>query len=172
MSALDTLTSYVPPDTVRSALRQQPEYVINRNRAAAVVQTGFSYYDTYKKFQPAIFGGACVGAILSALALYKRRKIAPEAKILYTSSCLVCTAVAWFTRPDALRAGSGVPADAPAGTEKSTDSNLVTWVDQKVEQLSAENPNFADVTIKRLVSMPGIATQFKKMNPVIRAVIV
>lgn len=172
MSALDTLANFVPPDTIRAALRQQPEYVANRDRVAAVVHEGFAYYDTYKAFQPVIFGGACIGAAISAMALYKRRKVAAEAKILYSGSFLLCAAIAWFTRPDFLKGGSSVPSDAPAGTPKTKDSSLVSWVDDKVEALKGQDPNFADATIQRLVNMPGIATQFKKMNPVIRAVIV
>jgi hypothetical protein len=44
-------------------------------------------------------------------------------------------------------------------------------MDTRVEELGMENPEFADESIRRLVSMPGINSQFKAMSPLIQAAV-
>lgn len=172
MSALDIISRMVNPSDVRNILRSTPSYVTNRDRAGAVIQKGLDAYDGYQKAKPYLFWGSLVGAIAAAYYFEKRgrRPDNREAMVLYGASFAVCAATAIITRP-----GKGaVPADAtPEEIEAASgDSALIGWVDTKVEELRAQDPNFADKAINRLVGMPGIKGQFQKMDPLIRAAVV
>ena len=177
MSALDTLSSVISPDSMRAALRQSPEYVTNRNRVGAILHDGFSAMDTYEQWKPALFIGSLIGMAGSGYAFEKRgrRPKNAEAMVLYGGIFLACAATAFITRPKSAAAkAAAAPADAsPADVAASPgDAGAVGWIDRRVETLSAEDPNFADVAFGRLVQMPGINTQFQHMNPLIQAAVV
>lgn len=167
MSALDTLSRVVSPDSVRVALRQSPEYVVNRKRAGALLHDGFSAMDTYKSLKPALFLGSLLGMAGSGYGFAKRKN--PEARVLYGGLFALCAAMAWFTRP-----GGTPPTDA-SPEEVAADpgaASTVGWIDQRVAALQEANPNFDDEAFNRLVQMPGIKTQFQQMNPIIQAAVI
>lgn len=170
MSALDTVANFVSPDTMRAVLRQTPEYVINRNRAGAILHDGFAAYDTYQAMKPALFIGSLVGAATSGWAFEKRGRKPrnTEAMVMYGAVFALCTTIAWFTRPT----GDAVPEDAPPNTPPSQEGATINWLDRRVSALSDNDPGFADAAFSRLVQMPGINTTFQKMNPLIQAVVV
>ncbi len=170
MSALSTLSQFVSPTDVRNALRTNSAYTVNRDRAAALAQKGLDAYDAYQSAKPFLFWGSIAGLLASGYMFEKRgrRTKNKEAMLLYGGVFTVCAATAWFTRPG----GETVPADAPKGTPASGDGALIGWVDGTVKKLKASDPDFADRTFGRLVNMPGINTQFKKMDPLIQAVVV
>jgi len=172
MSALDIISRMVSPSDVRNILRSTPSYVTNRDRAGAVIQTGLDAYASYQKAKPYLFWGSLVGAITSAYFFEKRgrRPDNREAMVLYGVSFAACAATAFITRPSK----AVVPVDAtPEEVEAAKgDSAMIGWVDTKVDELRAQNPNFADDAINRLVRMPGIKGQFQKMDPLIRAAVV
>lgn len=171
MSALDTISRFVGPNDVRNMLRSTPSYVKNRDRAAVIFQKGLDAYDSYQKAKPYLFWGSLAGAIVSAYFFEKRgrRPDNREAMLLYGGSFAICAVTAFITRPG----GKTVPADATpeeiAAAEK--DSALIGWVDQQAEQMKQRDPAFADAAFRRLVSMPGVKTQFKAMDPLIQAAV-
>lgn len=169
MSALDTLSRAVSPDTVRVALRQSPEYVANRNRVGALLHDGLSAMDTYQQWKPALFIGSLISMAGSGYAFAKRKN--PEARVLYGSLFALSAAIAWFTKPSL--GGAAAPADASPEEVAAApkDAATVGWIDSRVSKLSADDPNFADAAFARLVQMPGISEQFQRMNPVIQAAV-
>lgn len=172
MSALDTAASIVPPDQVRAILRQSPEYVKNRNRVGAILADGLGVYNAYIAAKPALFVGSLVGAAASGYAfeMRGRRKKNTDAMILYGGLFALCAAVAFITRP--VSAEASVPEDAPPGTPPSPQGATVNWLDRRVAAKVAEDPNFADQAFLELVQMPGIDTEFQRLNPLIQAAVV
>ena len=180
MSAIDTLSQFVPPDSMRVALRSTPAYVINRNRAAAVLAKGLDAYDAYQTAKPFLFWGSLLGAALSgwAFEMRGRRPKNKEAMVLYGSTFALCAVTAIVTRPklpefpadtspsDAAAINSGV-----ATPQVKKDGALIGWVDNAVAAQQANDPNFADAVFSRLVAMPGISTQFQAMNPTMQAIV-
>jgi hypothetical protein len=173
MSALDTLSNLISPDTVRVALRQSPEYVANRNRVGAMLHDGLAAMDVYQQWKPAIFIASLIGAAASGYAFEKRgrRPKNLEAMVMYGALFAVCSTAAWITRPSL--GGAAVPADASPADVAADPQGAATvgWIDRRVAALSAEDPNFADEAFARLVQMPGISGQFQKLNPVIQAAV-
>jgi hypothetical protein len=170
MSALDTVSRFVNPGDVRIALRTAPEYVQNRDRIGAVVHDGLAAYDTYCKLKPYLFWGSLLGAAASAYYFNARGRKPDnrEAMVLYGVSFAACVGTAWFTRP------GKTPTDAsgaPIPAEEQEDGALVQWMDTRVEELKGEDPEFADASIRRLVSMPGIKAPFQRMSPLIQAAV-
>jgi len=171
MSALDTLSRVVSPDTVRVALRQSPEYVANRNRVGALLHDGLAAMDVYQQWKPAIFIASLIGAAASGYAFEKRgrRPKNVEAMLMYGSLFAVCSATAWITRPSSTPPPSDAsPEDVAADPQGAA---TVGWIDKRVAALSADDPNFADEAFARLVQMPGISDQYQKLNPVIQAAV-
>lgn len=170
MSALDTVARFVSPEDMRAVLRTSPDYTRNRDRVGALVQDGLAAYDTYRKFRPYLFWGSLAGLVASGVYFEKRgrRPDNREAMVLYGTSFALCAAVAWFTRPSS----AAVPTDADPGTQPSEDGALVKWIDGRVETFKAQDPQFADKALGRLVGMPGIKNSFQKMPPLIQAAVV
>lgn len=172
MSALDIISRMVNPSDVRNILRNTPSYVTNRDRAGAVIQKGLDAYDGYQKAKPYLFWGSLVGAIAAAYYFEKRgrRPDNREAMVLYGVSFAACAATAIITRP-----GTGaLPANATPEEIAAAqgDSALIGWVDTKVRELRAQDREFADKAIGRLVKMPGVRASFDQMDPLIRAAVV
>lgn len=160
-----SFSSLLDPNMVRSTLRANTSYLVNRNRAAAVVHDGLAYYEKYEKARPYIFWGSLLGLAASSFALYKRRKKGPEAWAVYGATAVVCAGAAWVTRP----VGESVPA-APGAPAAST-GGVLGYIDRRVAALTLEDPRFADTTFKQLVAMPGIKTQWEQADPLVKAAI-
>jgi len=152
--------SPVPPQLLRSYLRQQPAYNNNRERAAVVIGQGLAIYDTWVSLKPALFIAGLVGMAVSGTALYKRRSKGSEAWALYGASFLASAATAWATRPG---------PSAPAGAD-SHQFDVVAAIDAKRASMHAQNPNFADDVFERVYEMPGVHQELDA-NPLVKAAI-
>ena len=141
---------------LRSYLRSQPAYVSNRERAAVLIKEGLGYYEIWTTIKPALFVGGLVGIAVSGAALYRRRKSAKEAMVLYTVSFLVSAGVAWVSKPGAAAA--------------TGQTGVVAERDEKRAALTASDPNWADETYQELYQLPGIEQELDA-NPVIKAVV-
>lgn len=175
MSALDTIARIVSPDDIRATLRSTPAYEINRDRAAVVVHDGLAAYDTYVQLQPYLFWGSLLGLAASAWAFEKkgRRPDNREAMLMYGGAFALCAATAWFTRPrGAPVIADNAPRTAPEEAAPEQEGALIGWLDNRAQELKAEDPAFADRALQRLVNMPGVRTQFQKMNPLLQAAVV
>ncbi len=154
---------------VRTTLRRSPVYSVNRDRAAAALHDGLSYYDTYQAIKPGLFVASLIGAAASGFGLYKRGHVGPEQKTLYGTGLVVSLVMAWITRPF-LTGGPDIPPDASPEAKRSYQ--LLGWVDQRAAELRAKDPNFADQVFGRVVSMPGIRESFEKADPLVQAIVV
>jgi|SRR5690606_33086442 len=160
MSALD----FVRPQDVRRLLRQQPEYVVNRDRAGALLHDGFATYDAYVKAKPFIFTGSLIGMAGSAYMWNKRKKHGSEAITAWGVAFLGFAATAWMTRPG----GGSTDVSTPA----APGTGFIGYVDKRVAKLSAQDPSFADKAFDRLVSNPSVQPQWAALHPVIQATVV
>lgn len=158
-SGAPTGSSPVSPDLLRSYLRSQPAYKVNRERAAVIIREGLGIYDAWATAKPIIFIGGLVGMALSGAAIYRRRQSAKEAMVLYSGTFLVSALAAWVARP------ISPPANAPPGY-----GGAIAAIDEKRAALTAEDPNWADETYQELAEMPGIE-QDLDANPLLKAVV-
>ncbi len=159
------LSEFVSPATLRTTLRSNTAYLVNRDRAAAVVHDGLAYYEKYEKARPYIFWGSLIGFAASSFALYKRRKKGAEAWVVYGTSAAACATAAWFTRP------RGEEAAAVPGAPAVPGAGVIGYLDRRVAALSQEDRNFADTAFTKLVNFPGIKPQWDNADPLIKAAI-
>jgi hypothetical protein len=163
--SIPSVLSLVPPDSVRNMLRSSPAYVQNRDRAAAMLAEGFDYADAYERWRPWINGGSIAGMALSAFMLWKRRKKGAEAWAVWGTSFAANATVFWFTMSP-LGSTPGEPKPA------SSDSGMIGWVDKKVAERKAEDPNFADAVFIRAINLPAIQPSWAEAPPLVQAVII
>jgi hypothetical protein len=149
-------------NSAAQAAADQPLVQQNRARLAAVLDAGYGALDFYAKAQPFLFVGGCLGALASGMALAKRRGVG-EAYPLYLGAGLASAAVAWFTRPAALRAA--VPPPAPGATPAT--ARALAWVDGRVSANSQEHPGWEGVTWTRLANDLGQGT----LSPAVQALL-
>lgn len=142
---MDAISSAALSTVARTAATN-PVVLQDRARAAAVLDAGYGWIDTYDAMQPVLFWGSVIGAIASGYALAKRRKV-PEAATLYTVSELACLATAWMTRPAWLRPA---PTVEQATASSPAVGNLIGWMDKKVADNSAARPGWERATWTRL----------------------
>jgi len=161
------LTGQLSSQALAEAARlaaEQPPVIVNRARAAALVDYGYDRLDLYERWRGAIFA---LTASLSAisLAMAYRRWPNPEATTLYTTSALGNGIVAWITRPDALR-------PEPAPTPPTSDApesmaQFLGWLDRRVGRLNSEEPGWERQTWHRLARDLG----YGRMNPPTQALL-
>jgi len=152
------MNTVLPPRQVCSFLANEPLYQAQRDRVAALAHEGFDYWDRYQAMRPYLFAGGLLTAAASGWMWYRRgfrhvrkgnSRIA-EAHALYPTFLLAGLGVAWVTRPDAL-----FPSAEPSPTD-TKGPGFMGWLDNKVRERRAEDPNFADKVFRRLVAAPGV----------------
>ncbi len=156
----------IPPAMIKQLLSGQPAYTVNRERAAAVLDSGFKTADTYNKFKPALFVGGLAGMGVSAFALVKRRGRGSETVTLWTMAFIASAATAWITRP-ILNATKAPPGSSAAAQDSF---GLLAIIDKRRAQLKAQDPNFADKVFARFDQLPVIAAQLDA-SPLLKAVL-
>jgi hypothetical protein len=146
--------SLLRPQDLCSFLSRESLYQQQRDRVAALAHDGFALWDRYQAARPYLFAGSLLAAAGSGYLWWKRGlkkgTRLPEANMVYPALTLASLTVAWITRPDAI-----LPPAAPRATAQD-GPGFIGWVDSRVEQLSAEDPNFADKVFSRLVTTPGV----------------
>ncbi len=158
------LESLLDPTSVRSSLRNNAGFVQNRDRAGALVHDGFAVADGYQAARPWIFAGSLITGAASGYGLWKRRSRGPETIAFYSVGLVVSAALAWLTRPQQ----APPPALTPSAPE---DSAVVTWLDQRVATLRAEDPAFADKVFARAVALPSVRDAWDATPAVVQAVV-
>lgn len=150
--------------------------IVNRARSAALADYGYEKLATYYKWRPTIFASSAAVSAISATMAWKRRRV-PEAIILYGLSSLFSGAVAWFSRPNALRPAPApmppaaqepapVPQEAieqgaPPPAEPSAVAEFLGWLDARVKRLNQARPGWESQTWQRVAHDLGYAT----LNP-------
>jgi len=166
------LSNFVNPDSVRQLARANEGYLTNRDRAGAVLHDGLSAYDTYQRFRPALFMLSLAGMAASAYGFWKRKKQGTEAMALYGASFVVSAVGAYVTRPSlGAPATSEAPPGSPADSAPAKPGALMGYIDKRVAALKAEDPDFTDKAVDRLVAFPSIKPSWDKVDPMIQAVI-
>ncbi len=156
----------IPPAMIKQLLSGQPAYTVNRERAAAVLDSGFKTADTYNKFKPALFVGGLAGMGISTFALMKRRGRGTETVTLWTMAFIASAATAWITRP-ILNATKAPPGSSAAAQDSF---GLLAIIDKRRAQLKAQDPNFADKVFARFDALPVVAAQLDA-SPLLKAVL-
>lgn len=139
----------------------------NRARAAVVVHEGYDWLETWDRWRPTVFALSAAGAAVSWSMAYKRRKL-PEALALYTLTGGACSALAWLTRPAALRPPpAAMPAPAPgtvplpgqtAPPPPGALAQLLGYLDRRAATLSIERPGWEGTSLRRLARDLGAGT--------------
>lgn len=136
-----------------------PDVAVDRERVAAVAQTGFDAFDTWSAARPYLIVGGAVGAAVSAYMLYRRRKHA-EAYPTYLTTLALSLGALWAAYP-MIFAGTPPPAaDAAAG------GSFLGWVDDRRARYAARDPQWATKTLRRVQTLPGVAQM-----PAVRALL-
>jgi hypothetical protein len=149
-------SSPIAAPALRSYLRSQPAYMSNRERAAVLIKEGLGYYEIWTTAKPILFVGGLVGMAVSGAALYRRRKSAKEAMVLYAVSFLISAGVAWVSKPGAAAA--------------TGQTGVVAELDEKRAELSKEDPGWADAVYQDLYQQPGIQPELDA-NPLVKAIV-
>lgn len=165
--AVDAIDRAIPPDVLRTYLRQQPAYVSYRKRTAAGLQMGFDTWDTYLRWRPTIFWSSLIGALGSAAMLYGRRKQGPEAWGAWAASTVVNGTVAFLTRPTEATNAAAAAKDDPMGPNP-----VLAYLDEKALHYQQADPDFPDSTYRRLVNMPGMREQWQQLPELAKAAVV
>ena len=164
LQGFDALTQAALQQAANAALAT-PEVEVNRARAAAALDAGYDAMATYMAWRPVLFAASVTGAVVAGSALARRYKN-PEAVALYGLAGAISTLVAWFTRPDMLRAPvvQAIPTDpnAPSGM-----AGAIGWLDNKVATNTEERPGWEAATFNRLASDLGMGT----LNPAVQALL-
>lgn len=155
----------IPPELVHSMLQAQPAYVVNRERAATVLDAGFRTADTYAKAKPYLFVGGIIGMVVSSVALTKRRARGAETWALWTAAFLASATTAWVTRPTL----GGDKAPAGATPAQIGAYGVVSVIDARRAKLKARDPNFADKVFARFDALPVVKSALDQ-NPLLKAV--
>lgn len=141
-------------NTVATGVTADPAVIQERSRAAAAVDAGYGALDEYTSLQPTLFFVSVMGLIASGYGLYVRRKV-PEGIALYTLTAGLSALAAYVTRPAALR-----PAPSPAAAATASSpamAGVLTYLDQRVANRSAQQPGWEAVTWNRLATDLGQA---------------
>ena len=156
----------ISPEMVKSLLSGQPAFVVNRERAAAVLDAGFKTADTYNRFKPALFVGGLLGMAGSAYAMTKRHGRGSEAITTWSMVFLASAATAWITRP--ILGAAKAPPGSSAATQNSF--GLLAIIDKRRAVLKAQDPNFADKVFQRFDNLPVVKAQLDT-SPLLKAVL-
>ncbi len=161
------LNQLIKPEDVRNALNATGAYSQNRDRAGAVLHDGFAAYDAYLSVRPLLFAVALAGMVGSGYGFWKRGKRGVETKLFYAATFAASAAAAYVTR-------GAVTGDAPPDTAAvgpAQDSAIVRYIDGRAATLRAEDPNFANEAIGRLVQTPMFSGMWNSADPLVRAAI-
>lgn len=136
-----------------------PMVLLNRARAAAAIQLGYEQMDLYERWRPTLFAASASGAAISLAMLYRRRRN-PEAVTLYTIIAAMSSAMAYFTRPMALRADPAPMPPTPPGVEPppSAMAEYLGMLDKRAGRMDAERPGWQPQTWQRLANDLGWTT--------------
>jgi hypothetical protein len=157
MSLLSSLTgSSAVMGTVAQTVSNDPTFLLNRERLAAMVAMGYGYLDWYAAYRSTFFAISLVATAASVAGIIKR-KANPEAKTLYTILALTSLGVAYFTRPDMLRAAPP-PIDPSAPPTSTAMPALLGFLDNKGAELSASEPGWEAQNLLRLANDFGSGT--------------
>jgi hypothetical protein len=190
MALASILANAIRPEDVRSIRRAIPGYEENRERAAVLVAKGQAAEAFYQRNRKWIFTGALCGMGASGYALWKRYRI-PEASVLYGSTFLLSSVVAWLTRPPAAPAGivpgaaptPGVVAPAPAppvptgtpGTPlpatETPKGGFVGWLDTERARRAKTDPQWADKTLTKAVGAGVVQPTWQSLPPYLQALV-
>lgn len=139
----------------------QPLVRVNRARAAAAVDYGYNRMALWDVWRPWLFTASSVVTAVSCYMLWKRRKV-PEAWYTYVTAGGSSAAVAWLTRPNALR---GAPAPKPVAMPgeppsdaSSTMQQVLGWIDKKIERNNQTRPGWEAQTWARVAQDLGFGT--------------
>lgn len=124
------------PSLIRSVVPATP-----RRRAAVTVHDGYAAADMWVKARPKIFIGSLLGAVLSAGALYARRKKSPETIAVYAASFVASAGLAWVSRPG--QGGTVAPG-------ASTTDQVMAWLDARAARLDKSEPGWEEAATRRL----------------------
>jgi hypothetical protein len=125
------------PSLIRSVVPSTP-----RRRAAVTVHDGYAAADMWVKARPTIFWSSVAGAVLSAGALYVRRKKGPETIAVYAASFAVSAGLAWVSRPG--QGGTVAPG-------ASTSDQVMSWLDARAARLDKSEPGWEEAATRRLI---------------------
>lgn len=156
MSLLSSITgSSAVMGTVAQTVANDPAYLANRERVAAMVAMGYSYLDWYAAYRSTFFAISLVATAASIAGAIKRPS--HEARMLYGVLALASAGVAYFTRPDMLRAAPA-PVDPNAPPSTPVMPTLLGWLDSKGAELSAVEPGWEAQNLLRLANDFGSGT--------------
>lgn len=157
MSLLSSITgSSAVMGTVAQTAANDPTFLQNRERLATLVAMGYGYLDWYAAYRSTFFAISLVATAASVAGVIKR-KANPEAKTLYTVLALASAGVAYFTRPDLLRAAPP-PVDPNAPPTSSAIPGLLGWLDNKGAAFTATEPGWEAQNLLRLANDFGSGT--------------
>jgi len=157
------LDSVIRPSTVCQFLSEEELYQRQRDRVAALAHQGFAYYDQYQKARPYLFyGGAALSAVSGFMWYWrglrkgKRGFRVPEANAFYPMLVGVGLASMWAGRPET--AAKRRPTDRAGRVPTEGEAHpFLAWVDNRVDQLREQDPNFADDVMDRIQrAAPGV----------------
>jgi hypothetical protein len=157
MSLLSQITgSQAVMGTVAQTVANDPTYLANRERLAAMVAMGYGYLDWYAQYRSTFFAISLVATAASVAGMVKRTQN-PEAKVLYGVLAAMSAGVAFFTRPDRLRAAPP-PPDPNAPPSTPVMPVLLGYLDAKGAELSAAQPGWEAANLLRLANDFGSGT--------------
>jgi hypothetical protein len=143
--------------SVANVATSNPVVIDKRAQLAALAETYYEALDTYTAAKPWLFAAGLLGALLSAAAVTKRRKVG-EACVLYSLTGVASAGLAWVARPDALRSA---PTAATAGP---------SWPAARAAALSAAHPGWEAATWGRLATDFGTGTMLAQ-NPAVQVLL-
>ena len=142
--------------TVAQTVANDPGFVQNRERLAAIVQMGYTYLDWYNQYRSTFFALSLV-ATAGSLAMLAKRRTNTEAVTLYCVLAAASMGVAYLTRPDLLRAAPP-PVDPNAPPSSPVMPQVLGWLDTKGAELSAVQPGWESANLLRLANDFGSST--------------
>jgi hypothetical protein len=144
-----------------SSVGSTPAVQQTRARLGVVAHDGYAALDTYRAWQPVIFGASLVGLAVSVYALVKRKQVG-EALVLYSATAVASAATAWVTRPWSSAASAAVASDPNASS-----GGVMAMLDARAAALAAQDPQFAAKSLGRLLTDVGA----DKISPAIRSLL-
>jgi hypothetical protein len=156
VSLLSSITgSSAVMGTVAQTVANDPTYLANRERLAAMIAMGYGYLDWYAQYRSTFFALSLVATAASVAGAIKRTS--HEARLLYGALALASLGVAYFTRPDMLRPAPA-PVDPNAPPSTPVMPQVMGWLDSKGAELSAVQPGWEAANLLRLANDFGSGT--------------
>jgi hypothetical protein len=152
-SIIKIVEAGIPAGQMRYVRKKIPYYEQNRERGALFVRKGFDAWDFYVKWRPVLFVASLATMAASSYAWFKRNTKSVEANAVYPGSFTLAAVSAYLTRPRGIEQWFD-PAAQP--TDAQDQEPLTAWVDEEVAKLKAQDPDFADAALTRLVNTPAV----------------